>query len=289
MAVRFPFIILFFSYLNLGVAAKKDKIPLAHMTSGGSTTLFGVMQELAKKFEREHPDSSFDITESSSGEGINDLFEGKIDLARASRRMNDAEISRFKAKKIAVKSFQIGYDALVVATHSDLQKTLKKLSVDEVKKIFGTGEIHDWSQLSPQLSGPIHVIVGRESKSGTASMLLERLEQLHFVPNARVVNSTTRQAEEVTKDNQAITYLPMGIAQASSAFIVPIETADGLIVFPSRQSIKEGTYPFYRPLFFISHIPIRGDVVKFLQFVLSDQGQAIVDRAGMLPVRSKEP
>ena len=47
----------------------------------------------------------------------------------------------------------------------------------------------------------------------------------------------------------------------------------------------DGTYPLARPLFFYLRTKATGDIKSFIDWVLSPDGQAIVEKVGYYPVK----
>ena len=49
--------------------------------------------------------------------------------------------------------------------------------------------------------------------------------------------------------------------------------------------MKDGSYPLSRPLFFYLRNKPSGDIRKFVDWVLSPAGQAIVTKVGYFPIK----
>jgi len=56
-------------------------------------------------------------------------------------------------------------------------------------------------------------------------------------------------------------------------------------VAPSDATIKNGTYPLSRPLFFYTRAKPSADLKAFMDWVLSPEGQATVVKVGYFPIR----
>lgn len=55
---------------------------------------------------------------------------------------------------------------------------------------------------------------------------------------------------------------------------------------PDRDTVLSGTYPLARPLYFYLRVRPSGEIKRFIDFVLSPEGQAIVNDVGYYPVQS---
>ena len=56
---------------------------------------------------------------------------------------------------------------------------------------------------------------------------------------------------------------------------------------PSVENTLNGTYPIARPLYIYSLGEPSGDVKKYLDWILSEVGQSIVNKNGYVPVQKK--
>ena len=56
-------------------------------------------------------------------------------------------------------------------------------------------------------------------------------------------------------------------------------------VVPSDATIRDGSYPLSRPLFFYTRPRPSADIKSFVDWVLSADGQAVVTKVGYFPIR----
>jgi len=54
---------------------------------------------------------------------------------------------------------------------------------------------------------------------------------------------------------------------------------------PDKTNVLNGTYPLARPLFFYLRAKQTGEIKSFIDWVLSADGQAIVEKVGYYPVK----
>ena len=99
-----------------------------------------------------------------------------------------------------------------------------------------------------------------------------------FLPGtAAVVNA-------VVKDKNAIGY--GGAAYAKGLKILKIKKDDkAAAVEPSLATVKDGTYPLSRPLYFYTRHDVPAEGKAFIEWVLSKEGQAIVEKVGYFPAK----
>jgi len=55
-------------------------------------------------------------------------------------------------------------------------------------------------------------------------------------------------------------------------------------VLPDKEHVISGNYPLARPLFFYLRNKPSGDIKSFIDFALSGDGQAVVDKVGYFPI-----
>jgi phosphate transport system substrate-binding protein len=57
-------------------------------------------------------------------------------------------------------------------------------------------------------------------------------------------------------------------------------------VYPSAQTAIEGTYPLARPLYLFTRETPKGAVLEFIEWVLGEEGQRLVNDIGYVPVKN---
>ena len=62
-------------------------------------------------------------------------------------------------------------------------------------------------------------------------------------------------------------------------------TADAPCVEPSMETAIDRSYPISRPLFMYTDGEPQGHVKEYLDWILSDEGQCILQRTGYAPLR----
>lgn len=138
-------------------------------------------------------------------------------------------------------------------------------------------------------SGDIHVI-SREDGSGTRGAFIELfgIEQKnaegkkidYTTDDCDITNSTSVMMTSVSGDDHAIGYISLGSLNET----VKALSIDGAV--PSVENIKNGSYLIARP-FNIATLATLSDAAQdFLAFVMSADGQAIVEANGYIAVKA---
>ncbi len=136
------------------------------------------------------------------------------------------------------------------------------------------------------------MVVTRESGSGTRSAFLDLFE-LQEINGGQKNILLTREAVTVNRSGSllaAVAGNPYAIGYASMQdHLLGVKGISIDHVAPTREHIKDGSYPYARPLFMAVRKGERNGAGKrFLEYVLSEDGQKIVGAAGYLSVWQEE-
>ena len=255
----------------------------------GSDTLVNVAQAWAEAYQQVDPGVAVAVTGGGSGTGISAMINGTVDIANASRKMTPDEIAAARANGIDPVEFIVGYDALAVYLHPN--NPIDVLTIPQLAEIYGEGgTIERWSQLGvsvPGCSSDEIIRVSRQNNSGTYVYFRERVlgENRDFKLGSRDMHGSKEVVELVSHTPCAIGY--SGLAYATGEVKMPAIKADdeAPAVVPSEQTAADGSYPIARPLFMYTAGQPEGAIKKYLEWVLSDEGQCIIQRKGYAPAR----
>ena len=159
---------------------------------------------------------------------------------------------------------------------------LNELSMQQLKAIF-TGKVTNWKELG----GPDAKIsvYSRENSSGTYVFFKEHvLEGADYTARAQTLPGTAAVVNAVVKDKNGIGY--GGAAYAKGLKVLKVKKDDkSPAIVPSDRTVKDGTYPLARPLFFYARSDLKGEAKAFIDWVLSAEGQRIAVKVGYFPGR----
>ncbi len=93
-------------------------------------------------------------------------------------------------------------------------------------------------------------------------------------------NEETR--NKVASTRGAMSQLSSSWADGKTVFALGIRGEDGQIVEATNANIATHKYPMSRPLFLLTNGEPTGDAKTFVDFLLSDRGQALVRKHGYL-------
>lgn len=254
----------------------------------GSDTMVNLGQAWAEAFMGQHSETSIAVTGGGSGTGIAALINGTCDIAQSSRGMKPEEFEQAKAKGRDVKEFAVGIDALSVAVHPD--NKVSQLSIDQLSDIF-TSKTKNWKEVGGE-DRPI-VVLSRERNSGTHVYFLEHVVRRgnekgpeEFHPSVLMLPSSQAIAEEIAQNPDAIGYFGLGYLSSRQKPLGVSKTVEGPFVLPSVETASSGEYPIARSLLLYTPKESEGTVKALIDFILSPEGQKIVQEMDFVPLKA---
>ncbi|KAF0152570.1 MAG: phosphate transport system substrate-binding protein [Ignavibacteria bacterium] len=251
------------------------------ITVKGSDTMVILAQRWAEKYMQTHPEVTIQITGGGSGVGIAALINGSTDIAKASRPMKPSEREKLKQRYnslgVEVKTAKDGLSIYVNDKNS-----VRELSIQQIKDIY-TGKITNWKSLGGRDTKII--IYGRENSSGTYVYFKDNvLGGEDFTSKMQSMPGTSAVVNAVVKDVNSIGF--GGAAFAKGITMVAVKKdANSKAFEPTEENIKNGNYPITRFLYLYLKTKPTGEVKKFIDWILSSEGQSIVSKVGYFPIR----
>ena len=247
----------------------------ADLTLGGTGADLEAMRVLGGAFEKANPGTTVEVMPSlGSGGGVNAVLAGAIDLALTSRPLEDKERAA-GAREAAYAS------ALTVFTTSQ-NNALTNLTSADLIEIYG-GTRTTWAD------GTLIRLILRPQGESEAVLVMTRVPGLAGPYRQALVRKgvivTFTDQENIDKISQIEGAL--GTGSLSAVLLTERANLKALRlngVAPTLAAAVEGSYPLTRRLFFVTG-PDTGDlVVRFMSFVGSAEGTAILERTGHLPL-----
>ena len=258
----------------------------------GSDTLVQVAQAWSEAYKKVNPGAQVNVAGGGSGTGIAALINGTIDICSASREMKASEKEEIKKKfgKDAVETV-IGYDALAVYTNPG--NPLKEISIEDLQGIYAEGgAINTWEQIVPEFKGEI-VRASRQNSSGTYEYFREVVcgkkadgkTYNEFKQGASELTGSSEVVEFIAKTPLAIGYSGMGYKNDKVNWLAVSKKKGEKAVLPGHDAAKDGSYPIARKLYLYTIGEPTGEIKKYIDWILSKDGQALVEKEGFVSVK----
>ncbi len=247
----------------------------------GSTTVNLPAAEAAEILRAEKKmDIQVDTQGGSSG-GISMLGEGLVQVGMASKHVNEEDRAKFP--KCEFKEIHIGEDAVALIVSSDVwEGGVKSITKEQVKGIY-EGATTNWKQLG----GPDKRIAffNKEPGRGTWEVFAnwvygdhKKAPQVSFPE----VGGNEETRNKVASTRGALSQLSSSWADGKTVFALNIKAESGELIPPTNENIATKKYPLSRPLFLLTNGEPLGEAKTFVDFVLSERGQALVNKHGYL-------
>lgn len=237
------------------------------LTLAGSTSIQPFADKWAEVFMQAHRDYGVNVQGGGSSAGIEACRSGACQIGMSSRELKGGERD--------LVAIVVARDGLAVIVHPS--NPIRGLRAPDVKQIFA-GDITSWRPLG----GPDKriTVVTREEGSGTRGAFQELvMGKTRIFRGAITEDSNGTVREIVAHDPQAIGFISLGLVNAA----VRALALDGAAA--TDENIQNGRYRLVRPFLFVSRGEPAGHAREFIDFVLSAEGQKLVTKEGLLPVR----
>lgn len=266
-----------------------------NLSSVGSDTLANMMTLWAEEFRKQYPNINPQIQAAGSSTAPPALTEGTSQFGPMSRKMKpneeEAFIKRYGYKPTPIR---VAIDALAVFAHKD--NPIEGLTIEQLDGIFsstlrcGGSAVSRWGDLG--LSGSWAnrdiQLYGRNSVSGTYGYFKKKaLCKGDFKPSVNEQPGSASVVQSVSTSLNAIGYSGIGYKTAGVR-AVPLAKSGNEFVEATAANAASGQYPLSRYLYVYvnkhPNRPLDPLVAEFIRFMLSRQGQEIVQKDGYVPL-----
>ena len=248
----------------------------------GSTTVLPVVSKAAEEYKVINPDVLIMVSAGGSGVGVRSVGSGLADIGMISREIDPAEREQFS--DVDFKEYVIGKDAVAVMVSSEIYDSgVKSLSFEQLRGIY-SGKIKNWKEVG----GPDREIfvIDKEAARGTRHVFMKAVfgdENAKADGADIIIGSNNEGQTAVAQSDAGITTLSLAWENDDVKIIGII--IDGEVVRPTLETIKNGKYPISRDLKLITSGEPTGEVKAFIDFILSEKGQKIVEDSGYVAVK----
>jgi len=250
------------------------------ITVKGSDTMVILAQKWAELYMKNNPAASIQVTGGGSGVGITALINGTTDICNASRPMKQTEIEKLKARYntlgVTVPCAKDGVTIFLNQANKVQELTLKQLS-----DIY-TAKIRNWKEVGGN-DAPIR-LYGRENSSGTYTYFHDEVVKEDYAASVQSLPGTAAVVNAVKKDVN-------GIGYGGAAYAVGVKNAkvkkdaNSTAYLPTAESIGKGEYPITRYLYMYLRNRPTGETKKYIDWILSPEGQMVVTEVGYFPYK----
>jgi len=255
----------------------------------GSTTVLPIANASAITFMNEHNTTAVTVSGGGTGVGYSNIIDKQVDIGMASREPKQTEIDNAKSKGVALWLYPIALDGVCVVVNPSVANASYplNLTLQEIGKIY-SGTYTYWDEVKTGLPHQQIFIVVREPGSGTRGTFKEFTMtpwKYNVTTSANTRQSNPEVKTTVENTQYSIGYVGFGFHVSPNLYTVAVaKDSSSSYIMPSTSSIATRTYPMSRYLYFVTGTrPAAGSLAeRFIDFVLSREGQQIVESTGFL-------
>ena len=229
----------------------------------GSTSVQPFAEMLSQEFNKSHSDLYVEVDGGGSAAGIKAVAQGYANIGMCSRSLKKGE---------DFTPITIALDGIAIVVHHD--NPVKNLTREQIRKMF-TREITNWSSLGGRNAAI--TLITREEGSGTREAFTKMLMDGQPITMHCITEPSNGSVKAlVGGDENAIGYMSLGQVEGN------VRAVDVEGVVANRANVVNGTYPLVRPFLFILNGKASPQSQKFINFVLSSQGQKMLEDEGLV-------
>jgi phosphate transport system substrate-binding protein len=220
-------------------------------------------ESLLNAYETRQPHAILTLAHGNRDTALAALASGEVDAALLLHPPDGRELF----------STPVGFEMLVIVAHPGV--TVDDLARGDLRAIF-SGQVRNWSALD----GPdVGVQVVSRERGSSMRLAFEALimEQAPLTPSARLAVDEGHVLELVGATPGAVGYVAHNALDerslSLSVLALGVEAA-----FPTLSAARDKAYRLVTPVVFVSLEEPEDNVRAFLEWVLDDEGQAVVRR-----------
>jgi phosphate transport system substrate-binding protein len=256
------FVLLLFVLLHDWSGGKGEAVDVI-----GSTSVAPFAEVLAEEYNRRSA-NKVDIQGLGSTVGVQQTRSGTADIGMVSRSLKPDEAGEFQ-------QFTIALDGLAIIVHPS--NPIGDLSVEQVRRLF-IAEVKNWKEVGGRDAAVTLVV--REESSGTREAFMNLVMGKHRVARSAINQDSNGSIRELVKaDPNSIGFISLGLVTGE----VKALRING--VEATAELVKAKKYPLVRPFLFITKGKPAPKAQPFIDYVLSEEAQAILAREGLVRVR----
>ncbi len=255
---------------KVGTPAADGTVEDAEISVVGSTTVQPLAELLSEAYEAVDPGVMVTVSGGGSSVGVKSASEQSADIGMASREIKESEIQ--DCPELVVHT--IARDGIAIVASLDVD--IDGISIEQARAIFAGG-LTDWSEVGG--TSGIITVVAREEGSGTRSAFQDLVMDDALISAAAILQPSNGAVRTtVISTPGSIAFISFGYLDDSTKPMA----IDGAL--PTAENVNAGSYPVVRPLNMVTYGEPTGTVANWIEFILGEDGQAVVAAEGYLPV-----
>ncbi len=238
----------------------------------GSGACLAMLKPLMEAYGKENRGISFQVEKPLGSSGaIKALLADAIDIAIVARPLKTEEMIR------GARLVNYGKTPLAVITEEKVP--VKNISTRELEDIY-YGKIQEWPN-----GKPLRIILRPMEDADTKILMrlsagmAEAVARAHQRRGVMIAETDFQSYEAVSRTGGGIGAVGLPVILSGK---LPLNVLALNGIKPSRRNLANGTYPLSKNISFVTMGRLHGAAAKFLEFIYSNKGRAIAEKAGVL-------
>jgi phosphate transport system substrate-binding protein len=210
------------------------------------------------------------------------LFSGKADIIFAAAPSKQ-QLKAAEEKGIKLEMTPIGREAFVFFVNK--KNPIDRLTLEQIRAIYA-GKVTNWSEVGGEEDDIRAFQRPQDSGSQTALQNLMGNMPIMEAPTEDIVSGMGGIISEVAEYKNYKNAIGYTFRYYSTEMVrndeIKLLTIDGAA--PTKKNIRNGTYPIASEFYAVTADTDNTNVQKLLEWILSPQGQALVEKVGYVPI-----
>jgi phosphate transport system substrate-binding protein len=242
----------------------------------GSSGMLPLARALASAYQQRSADPQVAIGKGlGTGARLRALAEGKIQIALASHGIKPEDVQKGNLKII-----EVAKGAIVFAVNASVPVT--DITESQVCDAY-SGRARSWQGLGGP-DNPVAVLTRppTEVDPEVVRAKIDCFKELKEIETAQVMARGGDMAKALAETPYALGMTNMTVVEQSAGKVRAL-TMNGIA--PTEENLKSGRYALSRDFLFVTKEEPTGSVRRFLDFVLSPEGDRVIRANGAVPLR----
>jgi len=223
------------------------------------------------------------VAVSRTSRAYENLINGKVDIIFCAKP-SDEQVKIAKEKGIDFHMTPIGREAFVFFVNKRNQ--VSNLTTEQIRNIY-SGQITNWSELGGR-KNEIRIFQ-RPKNSGSQTMLESIMGDFDIIEPITenvlggmfdIVNQTAVYRNYGNALGYSFLFYTTQMVMNDKIKLLAIDN-----IFPSIETIQNDTYPYTDEFFAITINTENENIEIFINWILSEQGQYLVEKTGYVPIK----
>src|SRR5215469_5533717 len=252
----------------------------------GSGTMLNLTRRLTEWYAGRNKAVAFQVEGSNATQGFSSLIENRGEIAQSTRKALDGEAGALRARrKLEFVEIPVATEFAVIAVNA--ANPVRSLSIFELRAIL-SGQIKNWKQVGGG-DRPIRLL-GRDDSSEVRHLIDEEfMGDASFSDMIKALPTNTAVTAAVGDDPGALAFCDVDLHPQRGVRLVGIKaSASGEAVEPTGENLRTHKYTLSRTLYFYFAGPPAPELAKFAAWVVSSEGQLVVEAVGLYPLGSAD-